>query len=56
MKNSDKLEDVERDHILKTLEQTGWRVEGPYGAAKVLGMNASTLRTRMRKLSIRRSN
>lgn len=48
------LEELERDHILRTLEQTGWRVEGPYGAAKALGLNASTLRTRMRKLSIQR--
>jgi PAS domain S-box-containing protein len=48
------LEDVERDHILKTLKNTGWRIEGPYGAAKVLGINASTLRTRMRKLGIQR--
>ena len=52
--SSVKLQDIERDHILRTLEQTGWRVEGPYGAAKVLGLNASTLRTRMRKLSIQR--
>jgi len=50
------LEDVERDHILKTLKNTGWRVEGPYGAAKVLGINASTLRTRMRKLGIQRGS
>jgi PAS domain S-box-containing protein len=48
------LEDVERDHILKTLKSTGWRIEGPYGAARVLGINASTLRTRMRKLGIQR--
>jgi formate hydrogenlyase transcriptional activator len=50
------LEDVERDHILKTLKNTGWRIEGPYGAAKVLGINASTLRTRMRKLGIQRGS
>jgi transcriptional regulator with GAF, ATPase, and Fis domain len=48
------LKDVEREHILKTLENTGWRVEGPYGAAKILGLNASTLRTRMHKLQIER--
>jgi len=50
------LEDVEREHILKTLKNTGWRIEGPYGAAKVLGINASTLRTRMRKLGIQRGS
>jgi PAS domain S-box-containing protein len=48
------LEDVERQHILRTLESTGWRIEGPYGAAKILGLNPSTLRTRMSKLGIQR--
>ncbi len=48
------LEEVERDYILRTLESTGWRVEGKHGAAKVLGLNPSTLRTRMLKLGIQR--
>ncbi len=48
------LEDVERDYIIRTLENTGWRVEGQYGAAKILGLNPSTLRTRMLKLGIQR--
>jgi PAS domain S-box-containing protein len=48
------LEEVERDHIVRTLESTGWRIEGPYGAANVLGLNPSTLRTRMSKLGIQR--
>ena len=48
------LEKVERDHIVRTLENTGWRIEGPHGAAKVLGLNPSTLRTRMAKLQIQR--
>jgi PAS domain S-box-containing protein len=48
------LEDVERDYIVRTLENTGWRVEGQYGAAKILGLNPSTLRTRMLKLGIQR--
>ena len=48
------LEEVERDYILHTLENTGWRIEGPYGAAKILGLNPSTLRTRMAKLGIQR--
>ncbi len=48
------LEDVEREHIIRTLENTGWRIEGPYGAAKILGLNPSTLRTRMLKLGIHR--
>ena len=48
------LEEVERDYIIRTLENTGWRIEGPYGAAKILGLNPSTLRTRMLKLGIQR--
>ena len=48
------LEEVERDYILRTLENTGWRIEGPHGAAKILGLNPSTLRTRMIKLGIQR--
>ncbi|HSE30872.1 MAG TPA: PAS domain S-box protein [Pyrinomonadaceae bacterium] len=48
------LEKVERDYIIRTLENTGWRIEGPHGAAKVLGLNPSTLRTRMSKLQIQR--
>ena len=48
------LEEVEREHILRTLENTGWRIEGPHGAANVLGLNPSTLRTRMHKLGITR--
>ena len=50
------LEEVEREWIIRTLESTGWRIEGQYGAAKILGLNPSTLRTRMLKLSIQRRN
>ncbi len=46
------LEEVERDHIIHVLADRGWRIEGPNGAAHVLGMNPSTLRTRMAKLGI----
>ena len=50
------LEEVERDYIILTLENTGWRIEGKYGAARILGLNPSTLRTRMLKLGIQRRN
>ena len=50
------LEDAERDHILKTLEQTRWVVSGPNGAAARLGIKRSTLYFRMQKLGISRSN
>jgi PAS domain S-box-containing protein len=47
------LEDVERDHIVRVLEQVNWKVSGPNGAAQILGLNRSTLRARIRKLGIR---
>ena len=48
------LEENERDYILDVLEDCYWRIEGPMGAALRLGVNPSTLRTRMRKLGVRR--
>jgi formate hydrogenlyase transcriptional activator len=50
------LEDAERIHIRKTLEQTRWVVSGPNGAAARLGIKRSTLYFRMQKLGISRSN
>jgi len=50
------LEEAERDHILKTLEQTRWVVAGPSGAAARLGIKRSTLYFRMQKLGISRPN
>jgi transcriptional regulator with GAF, ATPase, and Fis domain len=46
------LEEVEREHILKILKLKNWRIEGPTGAALVIGMNPATLRSRMQKLGI----
>ncbi len=48
------LDDAQRDHIRAILERTGWRVSGPNGAARILGMKPSTLETRMKKLGIER--
>jgi len=48
------LEEVERGHILRTLDQAGWKIEGPDGAASVLQLNPGTLRSRMKKLGIQR--
>ena len=48
------LEDVERDHIIAVLEQRGWRVSGPKGAASLLGLKPTTLEARMKKLGIQR--
>ena len=50
------LEEVERRHILEVLEATGWKLEGADGAAALLGLKPSTLRSRMQKLDIRRPN
>jgi formate hydrogenlyase transcriptional activator len=46
------LAELECDHILQVLQKTGWRIEGKNGAAVLLGLNASTLRARMRKYDI----
>jgi formate hydrogenlyase transcriptional activator len=47
-----RLEDVEREHILNILEQTNWKVSGERGAAKILGLNPTTLEARMKKMGI----
>jgi DNA-binding NtrC family response regulator len=54
--SSKTLEDVERSHILRVLEQTQWAIEGEKGAARILGLNPSTLRGRLRKLGIRKDS
>jgi PAS domain S-box-containing protein len=48
------LEEMERNHILKVLENTGWRVRGDNGAAGILGLKATTLESRMKKLGVQR--
>jgi formate hydrogenlyase transcriptional activator len=48
------LQDAERQHILRALRQTDWRIAGVKGAAVMLGMKRTTLQARMRKLGIRR--
>jgi PAS domain S-box-containing protein len=48
------LDDVEREYIVRVLEETNWNVSGKNGAAEILGLNRSTLRARMQKLGIHR--
>ena len=48
------LDDVERAHIRRVLEGSRWVIEGEHGAARILGLNPSTLRGRLRKLRIHR--
>jgi formate hydrogenlyase transcriptional activator len=50
------LQETERRHILAVLKRTNWRIDGVSGAARLLEMNPSTLRSRIKKLGIRRSN
>jgi formate hydrogenlyase transcriptional activator len=49
------LEEVERNHILAALQESGGVVEGPKGAARILNLHPNTLRHRMNKLGIKRS-
>jgi len=49
------LEEIERQHIIRILEHSGWIIEGEKGAARLLGLKPSTLRTRMAKLGIQRN-
>ncbi len=51
---SDRLEDVERDHITAVIEGAGWRISGAGGAAEILGIKPTTLEARMKKLGIER--
>jgi PAS domain S-box-containing protein len=49
------IDQVERNHILEVLMRTNWRIEGADGAAALLKLNPSTLRSRMKKLGVQRS-
>jgi formate hydrogenlyase transcriptional activator len=50
----DTLENTERNHIIRALKETQWVVHGKKGAAELLGINPSTLRSRMEKLGIKK--
>jgi transcriptional regulator with GAF, ATPase, and Fis domain len=50
------LQDIERKHMVAVLEKTSWRLSGKGGAAEVLGLKRTTLRAKMKKLGIKRSN
>jgi formate hydrogenlyase transcriptional activator len=51
---SHRFDDLARDHIRVVLEQCGWKINGKGNAAEALGLNPNTLRSRMKKLGIRR--
>ncbi len=50
------LEELERSHVAAVLNQTGGVVEGPRGAARILGLHPNTLRHRIQKLGLKRSS
>jgi len=50
--NLKSMQTVEKEHILRVLEQTKWKISGKDSAAELLGLDRSTLRARMRKLNI----
>jgi transcriptional regulator with GAF, ATPase, and Fis domain len=52
--NDASLTEVERRHIESVLAQTNWMIEGERGAARILNLSPSTLRSRMHKMGIRR--
>jgi transcriptional regulator with GAF, ATPase, and Fis domain len=52
LSHASRLEDVERDHIVRILKQNAWQVQGQRGAAAILGIHPNTLRFRMKKLGI----
>ena len=47
------LEEVERTHILRILQETGGIIDGPRGAATLLEIHPNTLRSRLQKLGIK---
>lgn len=49
----DTLNEVERDHILRVLDETGWVLGGPAGAAHRLGLKRTTLISKLKRLGIR---
>lgn len=53
-KSSAELEDVAHAHILQVVEECDWKIRGKGNAAERLGINHSTLRSRMKKLGIER--
>ncbi len=49
------LADIEREHILRVLQKTHWKIDGERGAASILKLHPSTLRFRLKKLDIHRA-
>jgi formate hydrogenlyase transcriptional activator len=54
--STDSLEEIQRQHILRVLERTGWVISGPNGAGAVLNVHPNTLRSLMDRLGIRQGS
>jgi formate hydrogenlyase transcriptional activator len=50
------LRTLQREHILAALRRSGWVIEGERGAARELGLHPNTLRSRIKKLGLKRSD
>ena len=53
--STDSLEEIQRQHILRVLEKTGWVISGTSGAGAILNLHPNTLRSLMDRLGIRRA-
>jgi transcriptional regulator with GAF, ATPase, and Fis domain len=51
---AEEIEALERRNYVKALDHCGWKVSGENGAARLLGLNASTMSSRMKALGIKR--
>ena len=52
---TDSLEDIQRRHVLRVLDRTGWVISGPTGAGAILQIHPNTLRSLMNRLGVRRA-
>ena len=52
--SAQEMEQLERRNYVRALETCGWRISGENGAARMLGLNASTMSSRMKALGIKR--
>jgi formate hydrogenlyase transcriptional activator len=51
---TERMDDVERVHVVRVLARCHWRISGKGNAAELLGLNPSTLRSRLKKLGVAR--
>jgi transcriptional regulator with GAF, ATPase, and Fis domain len=55
IRTAKELEEMERTNIIRALDVAKWKVSGENGAARLLGLNASTLSSRMKALKIEKT-